>query len=85
MDFDENDDEGWPSWAKDPVQTIEEARRSIAGDGMSICVYPLSVHSENRALVWELAQETAGKLPERFSSTWERRSHDWQRLCLETS
>ena len=83
IDLVENDDEVWRAWASEPAQTIDEALRSVAGDGSWIFFYPISVHPEYRMIVWELAQENARKLPEERSEMWERRKENWQRLCLK--
>jgi len=79
--LDENDDDDWRYWTREPVQTIEEALRSIAKDGSWVLFHPISVHPEYRTIVWEQAQETAGKLPERLSTIWEGQSQYWQRRC----
>lgn len=84
--MDENDTEDWRSWTSEPVQTFEEALRSIADDGSWINFYPISIHPEYRSTVWKLVQEIAHKLPEERSKIWESRMwKEWHRLCLEKS
>ena len=83
MYLDENDDEDWRSWTSEPVQTIEEALRSIAEDGSWVFFHPISVHPEYRMIVWELVQETASKLTQERPRMWQDRNRNWQRLCLE--
>ena len=85
MYLDENDDEGWRSWTREPVQTIREALLAVAEDGSWVFFYPISVHPECRNSVWELVQETASKLPVERRRMWEGQSRNWQRLCLEKS
>src|SRR5688572_11900928 len=57
MFLDENDDEDWRSWTREPVPTIRDALRSIAEGGSWVFFHPISVHPEYRKVVWELAQE----------------------------
>ena len=83
MFLDENDDEDWRSWTSEPVPTIRDALRSIVEDGSWVLCYPISVHSEYRNDVWELAQEIASTLPVERSEMWESRIWRWQRVCLE--
>ncbi len=83
MYLDENDDEGWRSWRSEPALSMEEALRSVADDGSWVCFYPVTVHPEYRAAVWELAQAAAGRLPEGRRQMWQRRSQDWHRLCRQ--
>lgn len=85
MYLDENDDEDWRYWSSEPVQTIQEALTEIAADGSWIYFHPNSVHTEYRNLVWELAQEIAGKMPEENTEMWEKRNRHWRRLCLDNS
>jgi len=81
--MDENDDEGWRSWTGEPLPTIQDALRSVAEDGSWVFFYPISVHSEYRNVVWELAQEITSKFPAERRKMWEDRSQNWQRLCLQ--
>jgi hypothetical protein len=83
MFLDENDDEDWRSWISEPVQTIEEALRSIAADGSWVFYHPITAHPQYRAAVLKLAQEAARKLPEGGREMWERRSRDWHCRCEE--
>jgi hypothetical protein len=83
MYLDENDDEDWHSWRSEPALSIEEALRWVADDGSWVFFYPVTVHPECRAAVWELAQAAAGRLPEGRREMWQRRSRDWQRLCRQ--
>jgi hypothetical protein len=85
MFLDDNDDEDWRAWTKEPVQTLEEALRSITGDGSWVLFFPTSVHPEYRTSVFEHAQEAASKLPDTLIPIWERRREEWQSLCLEES
>jgi len=80
MYLDENDDEDWRHWTNEPVQTIQEALRSVAKDGSWVFYYPVSVHPEYRTLVWEQVQEIVRKLPKERSERWQHRSYAWQHL-----
>src|SRR5262249_26523413 len=73
MYLDENDDEGWRSWRSEPVLSVEEALRSVADDGSWVFFYPVTVHPEYRAAVWELALAATHKLPEGRKEMWQRR------------
>jgi hypothetical protein len=83
MFLDENDDEDWRSWTSEPVNTIQEAMQSVARDGSWVLFHPISVHPEYRNTVWELVQETEGKLPEERRRKCKNRSENWQHLCFE--
>ena len=85
MYLDENDDEDWRSWTSEPVQTIQEALRSVAEDGSWVFFHPISVHAEYRMIVWELVQETASQLPQERRRMWQDRNRNWQRLCVDQS
>jgi hypothetical protein len=83
MYLDENDNEDWRSWRSEPVLNIEEALRSVANDCSWIFFYPVTVHPEYRAAVWELVRAAASKLPEGRKAVWEPRGRDWQRMCQQ--
>jgi hypothetical protein len=85
MYLDENDDEGWRSWRSPSVQTLGEALSAIADDGSWVLFHPITVHTDYRAAVWELARAAADKLPEGDRELWDRRSRDWRRLCQQES
>lgn len=84
MDMDENDDEVWRSWESPAYTSIKEAIQSISKDGEWVLFYPISVHPEYRAAVWELVQETACNLRDHLKHLWnDRRREQWQRNCLD--
>lgn len=85
MYLDENDDEGWRTWANEPFQTIQGALRSISTNGSWVLCFPVSVHPEYRTIIWALAQEVARKLSGANSTVWERRREDWLRKCVSDS
>jgi hypothetical protein len=82
MFLDDNDDEDWRAWTKEPVQSLQEALRSIASDDSWVLFYPMSVHPEYRTSVFEHAQKAAGRLPDTLIPIWEDRREEWQHLCL---
>jgi hypothetical protein len=82
MFLDDNDEEDWRSSATGPVNTIDEALRSVSKDGSWVIYYPISVHPEYGKTVWELAQLAARTLPEHLSHMWKRKTEVWRRCCL---
>jgi len=84
MDMDENDDEVWRSWESPPYTSIKDAIQSISKDGEWVLFYPISVHPDYRANVWEMVQETAGNLRDHLKHLWnDQRREQWRRNCLE--
>ena len=81
MFLDESDGDGWQSSASPRVATVEEALRAVAADGTWVLFYPLKVHPDYRATVWEAVRRAAHSLPEHLAAVWERRRPVWERLC----
>ena len=81
MSLDEIDGEDWRPSASSRVATVEDALRAVAADGTWVLSYPLTVHPDYRATVWELARQAARSLPEHLAAVWERRRPVWERLC----
>jgi hypothetical protein len=84
MYLDENDDDRWSSWTRDGFKTLLEALQSVGDSGFWVHFHPISIHPEYRIVVWQLANETASKLPEDQRRRWNNHSSwIWRQRCLE--
>lgn len=81
--LDENDHEGWRYWTGEPMQTIQDAVRSVTGDGQWLFFVPHFIHPEYRMVVWEMVQETASMLSGERRRWWKSRTWKWEHQCLE--
>lgn len=68
-----------------PFQSIEDAVRSTSENGGWVLYYPVSIHPAYRAAVWELAQDTASKLPDKQKTMWDGQRGHWQERCQRES
>lgn len=81
--LDENDDEDWRQWTTAPVDTIEEALRSIAVDGSWIYWHPMMVLHEYRRVVWQYVQETLRSVTGDPPEVWHGSHQRWLAVCSE--
>ncbi len=82
MFLDENDDEAWRDWKKEPVETIQAALRSISPDGSWIYFFPIMVHPEYGKAVWQCFEEA---LRARANDSDERRHRSRQKWLAACS
>jgi hypothetical protein len=81
IDLDENDSEVWRSWQTKPLTSLDEALRSVTKDSSWVIFFPTNVHPEYRAMLWQLAQDAADNLTDAQKKHWNRRIHEWRRVC----
>ena len=82
LDLDENDDDYWRTWEFGPYQCIEGALSSISDNGDWVFFYPVSIHPEFRAKIWDLVHEAVQTQPDERKRDWDEWGRaDWQERC----
>lgn len=82
MDFDDNDDDAWRAWSREPVPTLDEPLQSLSGSSFPWCLLsPGKVDPDYYAFVWEKVQQAADSIPEQFQAHWPLKLARWKRCC----
>ena len=69
--LDDDDNEEWRHWTRDPVPTLHDALEQVDKHGFWIYFTPCApIHPEYRLLVWELLLRTAKQRAAEGDSNW---------------
>ncbi len=83
MYLDDNDDESWREWTSEPSSELNEAVTMLYKQWFTL--YPISIHPEYRAQIWQLVQFQAEQSEKDSDQNWSNYNLSrWREACQQS-